>query len=67
MAADSTNAVVVKPRLQRSLNDLVGLILLLESHSRLPPEPEEAWQHYIYRLGRLVQETGVHCILRPLL
>ena len=36
-------------------------------YSRLPPEPGEAWQHYIYRLGRLVQETGVRCVLRPLL
>jgi hypothetical protein len=36
-------------------------------YSRLAPEPGEVWREYIYRLGRLVQETGVRCILRPLL
>ncbi|MHC4463107.1 MAG: hypothetical protein ACYS30_16995 [Planctomycetota bacterium] len=36
-------------------------------YSRLAPEPDEQWQSYICRLGRLVHETGVRCILRPLL
>ena len=35
-------------------------------HSRLAAEPGERWEEYIRRLGRLVQETGARCILRPL-
>jgi len=35
-------------------------------YSRLAPEPGEGWEAYTRRLGRLVRDTGAHCILRPL-
>lgn len=36
-------------------------------HSRLAADPGENWEQYTRRLGRLVRETGVRCILRPLI
>ncbi len=36
-------------------------------HSRLAVESGENWEQYTRRLGRLVRETGVRCVLRPLL
>ena len=36
-------------------------------HSRLAAEPDENCEQYTRRLGGLVRETGVRCILRPLI
>ena len=34
-------------------------------YSRIATEPGEDWQHYVIRIAKLVNETGVRLILRP--
>lgn len=35
-------------------------------YSRVAAGPQENWRQYVFRLGKLVRQTGACCILRPL-